>query len=440
MKKFGFLVVLILMFIPRSALAYEEIEHDPGINNEWNEYYHEYQSAVNHYNSLVEQNEFMINGGFSKKQIDSQSQLVEEQMVEVNELSAAYYAEEGVEVEEVVLTASAEVPTETTAETTTEDSVGRVPYSEMSDQEKQEVKNNLDSIVVFGIIALGIITGFKKYIGGRKASKFEKSVKDFHLKYDKLVDEKVAYEVIQIMKDYGKEFKGTRDNNGGRAVWIGLASLYNATKRNHAVSFECKQEFYHMCKVVGVFNVFPPDVEDDGIKRAGEDGEKRVQFKLKYVEHECRKIWHGKHYRYKNLTNEIDHLILGPKGVILIETKNYGGELHFTDGHIKRTKLNNGNVVEEILDDPSNQMMMHVTLIKNLLRDGGFEDIPVTQILCIANENATISGKPADAKVNLMKGSNLLLFISGLENIDEEKTSRLDAVQELIDNAIFERN
>ena len=167
----------------------------------------------------------------------------------------------------------------------------------------------------------------------------------------------------------------------------------------------------------------------DAIEQAGSEGEERVKHQLRYLGSEYR-IWNGVHLEYDGLSNEFDHIIIGPKGIIHIETKNYSGELRFNSFGIEQTKYDSdGNVIEQKnIDDPTGQITMHEMLLERVLQNNGVKDCPLKSVLCIANPRAIINGNPANSKILVCKDSMLLHHIKELPEVifyDEQYHQKL---------------
>ena len=83
---------------------------------------------------------------------------------------------------------------------------------------------------------------------------------------------------------------------------------------------------------------------------------------------------------------DIDCLLVGPKGIFVIEAKNYRGNLFFKKGLLYRTKITSkGKKYTEILKKPRIQVERGVEFVKRLLK----KKVPVRGIIVFTNEKLT---------------------------------------------------
>ena len=135
-------------------------------------------------------------------------------------------------------------------------------------------------------------------------------------------------------------------------------------------------------------------------RELGEAGEKEVNYKLKWwlAEHsayrsiaaDCVSKYSGGCIRiaawdYMKEPQEIDHLLVGPAGVIHIETKNYVGTIRVDDtNYWDRDMRNAGHFTTT--ESPAFQVKCHAALLSKIVG----EDVPVCGIICLANPNVKL--------------------------------------------------
>ena len=82
---------------------------------------------------------------------------------------------------------------------------------------------------------------------------------------------------------------------------------------------------------------------------------------------------------------EIDHLLVGPAGIIHIETKNYVGTIRVDDtNYWDRDMRNAGHFTTT--ESPAFQVKRHAALLSKIVG----EDVPVCGIICLANPNVKL--------------------------------------------------
>ena len=132
----------------------------------------------------------------------------------------------------------------------------------------------------------------------------------------------------------------------------------------------------------------------------GNKGEEKVISALKKIKEE--------HYVFNNvsfvnekseMTHQIDHILVHPHGVFVIETKNYYGEIISNTGENFWVKIIKGN--KEVISNPLRQNKSHVRIVKKLLKN-----IDVISLVVFVKNNAPYMGDE-----NVINLKYLLLFI-----------------------------
>ena len=156
----------------------------------------------------------------------------------------------------------------------------------------------------------------------------------------------------------------------------------------------------------------------------GEKGEKKVQEILDKIK-DKHVVFNDVTFINKNseMSHQIDHILVHPHGVFVIETKNYYGEILYENNRwIRRI----GNRIEK-LSDPLKQNKSHaVTLYKAL--KGKYETIPV---VVFVRNNAPYMGDE-----NVINLNDLLLFIDSYPYKHKYEDETIDKIASEIKNNI----
>lgn len=114
---------------------------------------------------------------------------------------------------------------------------------------------------------------------------------------------------------------------------------------------------------------------------------------------------------------EIDHLLVGPAGVIHIETKDYIGSIDVqTTTFWRRDKGNNGQCVP--FNSPAFQVNRHDAVIKHIVGPG----VPVHAVICLANKNVELlHADKSDIPIVCLRDMETFL-----NNLDNSEANRLD--------------
>lgn len=130
---------------------------------------------------------------------------------------------------------------------------------------------------------------------------------------------------------------------------------------------------------------------------------------------------------------DTDHIVLGPNGVFVIESKNYGGRITCDGDEWSRHKIGAGGRKYELrIGSPSNQVKRNAKVLKDFIlenRDKIFDKAPhlwVYSLLVFTNDRATLDIK--NATVDILKTDELSDFIPGQESevmFTEEELKRI---------------
>jgi len=136
--------------------------------------------------------------------------------------------------------------------------------------------------------------------------------------------------------------------------------------------------------------------------------------------------------RYKKNRSEIDLLIIGENGLLIIEVKNHSGVIigkSSDETWIQRKYYRNGKTAEIIMYNPFTQIKRQREILKNILRANGF-DVWVDCVLFfsgMASLRLNLSGND-----NVVNSENELIgFINGYKSktpLTEEDVSRITDV------------
>ena len=174
------------------------------------------------------------------------------------------------------------------------------------------------------------------------------------------------------------------------------------------------------------------------ITNAGQKGEDAVEYVLKWlrpygympVEKTCLTKYGTisillQNKSFINEAQEYDHIIVGKNGVFLIETKNYSGEITITkDGDWFQNKGTESHGIK----NPVQQCNRHAAIVKSII-----PDIPVTSIICIANDGVIIKGR-SNCKIPIVKADLLQDFIEEYQTPVNLSKEEIEATLHTIDS------
>ena len=116
------------------------------------------------------------------------------------------------------------------------------------------------------------------------------------------------------------------------------------------------------------------------------------------------------------MTHQIDHILVHPHGVFVIETKNYYGEIIADTGEGYWIKIVNGK--KEIIRNPLSQNKGHVKIVKKLLKG-----VDIISVVVFVKNNAPYMGDE-----NVINLNDLLLFIDSYPYQKELKNEEIKEI------------
>jgi Nuclease-related domain len=176
----------------------------------------------------------------------------------------------------------------------------------------------------------------------------------------------------------------------------------------------------------------PTDAEE--ILRAGVAGELKVATELGRGLDDEWTLLHG----YRNSRGEIDHLLLGPKGLFAIEVKNINATVSVQGDTWQADKYDRyGNLVEQytIADrrgrSPSVQLNQSADSLASFLHNRG-QSVPVRRVVALAHQRSRL-GNHANLTVNVAVTTDDILRLVR-DSPDDLDAKRRQAILALIEH------
>jgi hypothetical protein len=168
------------------------------------------------------------------------------------------------------------------------------------------------------------------------------------------------------------------------------------------------------------------------ILKAGIAGEELVAVELGRALDDDWTLLHG----YRNRRGEIDHLLLGPRGLFAIEVKNLNATVHIDGDRWQADKYDNyGNLVEQrpVADrkgrSPSMQLNEPADALERFLRERG-QPVTVQRVVILAHSRSRL-GQSRHPTVPVGTSTGYLLSLVG-DSADQLDARQRAGVQRLI--------
>lgn len=148
----------------------------------------------------------------------------------------------------------------------------------------------------------------------------------------------------------------------------------------------------------GLFNmldsVFCGVNKNIGISMAGHEGEQKVFKELSNVLGDKYTVYPN--YVIPGHKFDLDFLIVGPKGLIVVEVKNFSNATVFSED--KALSVKELGYKKEVIklvgsSDPRNKIDTHCKVLNRYLNYLGFDNIGIKKVLVFAKDHVTIDGK-----------------------------------------------
>ncbi len=121
------------------------------------------------------------------------------------------------------------------------------------------------------------------------------------------------------------------------------------------------------------------DVEESRMLSAGRGGERRVADRLAELD-ERHVVFNDLSIRSGLRRAQLDHLVVGPHGVVVIETKNWSGRLIGTASDSTWRQIRPGRAPRR-LANPVRQNDRHVAVVRECLARGELGHVPVESLV-----------------------------------------------------------
>lgn len=226
----------------------------------------------------------------------------------------------------------------------------------------------------------------------------------------------------ELVFKYYKALKHTTIINEPRE-WNSLRNTFFIIKNSRNVSEDNKESLYKLLLFKGcnmpmmTFKTSEKVNEiEKKIKKSGEDGERKVNYMLRWLPKEY-KIMSNVKLNSSLESQEFDNIVVGPNGIFHIETKNFGGsegcKIKITEDGSWIKIINN---VESGIESPEFQIMRHSRVIKeNLDRNYGVDKYKAYPLIVLSNPKTILEGA-ANCKTPVMKAEKTVDYISNYKS------------------------
>lgn len=123
---------------------------------------------------------------------------------------------------------------------------------------------------------------------------------------------------------------------------------------------------------------------------------------------------------------QMDHLVVSPKGIFLIETKNWSGRIVGREDEKTWMQYRNSGGPGRPLSNPVMQNQRHVNVLEAVLRSGGAPDMAIIPLLVFRSKYATL--EIADHRATMLWKAELADYILRYKGAQTYPEATVDAV------------
>lgn len=140
--------------------------------------------------------------------------------------------------------------------------------------------------------------------------------------------------------------------------------------------------------------------------------------------------------RYKRGRSETDMLIIGNRGVIIIEVKNHSGTIQGSWKSEKWTqrKFYYNKTTDIEMDNPIKQMRRQRDIVKSILNSAG-ENVWIDTVLYFSNPNAKLRLELRENDYVCLGSRELMYFLENYENGKELSKEQIEKYAKILNNA-----
>lgn len=158
-------------------------------------------------------------------------------------------------------------------------------------------------------------------------------------------------------------------------------------------------------------------------KSRGEEGESWVRIVIGHTVENEKYVINNLTLENNGKTSQIDHIVINPRGIFVIETKNYSGKIYGNENQLEWTQVMNYGRVKNKLYNPLKQNATHIYNIKKIIGN-----LPIRSLVVFVQNNTL--NIEANNVIPLSALNSTLNYGENILTVEQMKT----AYQALLDN------
>ncbi|WP_409273872.1 nuclease-related domain-containing protein [Neobacillus sp. SCS-31] len=171
-------------------------------------------------------------------------------------------------------------------------------------------------------------------------------------------------------------------------------------------------------------------------QKAGYNGEKSVDYYLNFLDKEKFMIFKGLRLKNNGFFFQIDTLLITPFFALILEIKNWGGEIHFDKNFCQVFQEKDGKTA--VYTNPISQARLQTLRLREWLKKNNFSDIPIEFLVVMSNNSSKLKADTGYYEVfkKVIHEIRLVEIVSEIEKQHKKEYLSLNEFKKLKKNIL----
>ncbi|RDU35951.1 NERD domain-containing protein [Neobacillus piezotolerans] len=163
-------------------------------------------------------------------------------------------------------------------------------------------------------------------------------------------------------------------------------------------------------------------------QKAGYNGEKSVDYYLNFLDQGKFMIFKGLRLKNNGFFFQIDTLLITPFFALILEIKNWGGDIHFDKNFCQVFQEKDGKTT--VYTNPISQARLQTLRLREWLKNHNFPDIPIEFLVVMSNNSSRLKADPGYYEV-FKKVIHEIRLVEKVSEIEKQHKKEFFSINEL---------